>query len=117
MKHYNPITHHTQNTTPFDNSEEAWFWCCLCESLGCMRGKGGHRTVVRPCESSDIIIAVKRLLGSGIISQEHAQILSKYGMQQMPPHPNFGDSPRICKLWNEALDFLNNILKQKGIVA
>ena len=78
MKHYNPITHYNPNMTPFDNSEEAWFWCCLCESLGCKRGRGNHKTIIRPCESSDIIIAVKRLLGSGIISQEHAKILSKY---------------------------------------
>ena len=117
MKQCNSTIDYDQLTTPFDSSEEAWFWCCLCESLGHARGRGGHRTITRPCESSDIVIAVKRLLKSGLISSEQAYILSKYGTRQMPPHPNFGDNPRLCKLWDNALSFLDNILRQKGIVA
>ncbi len=117
MKHDNSINQDTQNVTPFDSSEEAWFWCCLCESLRHLRGRGGHRKITRPCESSDIVIAVKRLLNSGLISTEQAQIMSKYGLRQMPPHPNFGDSNRTCLLWDNALSFLDNILRQKGIVA
>lgn len=107
----------TEDTTPFDSSEEAWFWCCLCESLGHIRAHGGDRKISRPCESSDIIIAVKRLVQSGKITAEQAKILLKYGKEQTPPHPHFGDSLRVCSLWREALNFLGGILKQKGIVA
>ena len=107
----------TAETTPFESSEEAWLWCCLCESLGSSKGRSSHRKIIRPCEASDIIIAVKRLVQNGIISHEQAKILSKYGMEQTPPHPHFGDSIRVCKLWNDALTFLDNILKQKGIIS
>lgn len=106
-----------EDVTPFDSSEEAWFWCCLCESLGHMSGRGGGRNISRPCEASDIVIAVNRLLKSGKITQEHAKILLKYGKEQTPPHPHFGDSLRVCSLWKDALNFLGNILKQKGIIA
>lgn len=117
MTSYYPYIEENAPATPFDSSEEAWLWCCLCESLGHIKGRGGHRTITRPCESADILIAAKKLLKTGKITHEHLQILSKYGLQQMPPHPNFGDSPRICRLWKDAMDFLENILKQKGIVA
>lgn len=104
-------------TTPFSSSEEAWFWCCFCESLKDIKGRGGHRNVIRPCESSDIIIAVNKLIREHIITSEQARILMKYGKEQVPPHPHFGDSLRVCKLWQNAIDFLDYILKKKGIVA
>lgn len=116
MKKIYSNTYLIEDTTPFDTSEEAWFWCCLCESLGHIKTRGYGRKISRPCESSDIIIAVKRLVQSGKITPEQARILSKYGMEQTPPHPHFGDSLRVCFLWREALKFLGNILKQKGIV-
>ena len=106
-----------KEAVPFDNAEEAWFWCCLCDQLE----KGSrHRTtssVARPCETSDIIIAVKKLLQEGTLRPSHVKILSKYGYSQVPPHPHFGDSRRICDLWKEALDFLGLLLKKKGIVS
>lgn len=111
--------HYSENTetTPFETSEEAWLWCCLCESMGHTKRHGSHRNIIRPCESSDIIIALKRLVHTGILTQEQAKILIKYGKEQTPPHPHFGDSQRICTLWKDGLSFLENILKQKGIIA
>ena len=106
-----------EKTTPFESAEEAWFWYCLCEQLqrgGRCRSDSG---VVRPCEKSDIVIAVKRLLQEGILRPSHIKILSKYGFSQVPPHPHFGDSLKICSLWKEALDFLAVLLKKKGIIA
>ena len=103
-------------TTPFDSSEEAWFWYCLCESLKNERAHNYEAKIIRPCESSDIAIAVKRLLCEGTIRPEHLKVLTKYGFEQVPPHPHFGDSLKICNLWKEALSFLENLLRKKGIV-
>jgi hypothetical protein len=105
-----------RETTPFESSEEAWFWYCLCEQLGHTRAHGGDSRIARPCESSDIIIAVKKLIQKGMIHPEHIHILQRYGIEQAPPHPHFGATQRICKLWNEAMHFLDTILRQKGIV-
>ena len=106
-----------EKTTPFESAEEAWFWYCLCEQLqkGSQHYSGSH--VARPCEKSDILIAVKRLTQMGRLRPCHLKILSKYGFSQVPPHPHFGDSLKICSLWQEALDFLGALLKKKGIVA
>lgn len=105
-----------RETTPFESSEEAWFWYCLCEQLGNNRGHGGSSSIARPCESSDIIIAVKHLLQQGFLKPEHIRILQQYGFEQAPPHPNFGASRRICGLWQEAMGFLDTILRKKGII-
>ncbi len=106
-----------QKATPFETSEEAWFWYCLCEKNAKQRTKGYTPKTIRPCESSDIFIAVKRLATEGLLKPEHIKILSHYGFEQVPPHPHFGDTPRICRLWQEALHFLDKILSQKGIVS
>lgn len=105
-----------RETTPFESSEEAWFWYCLCEQLGHERAHKGDSHIARPCESSDIIIAVKKLIHKGAINPEHINILKQYGYEQAPPHPHFGATQRICKLWHEAMHFLDTILRQKGIV-
>ena len=97
-----------RETIPFQSSEDAWFWYCLCEQLGF--------EVARPCESSDILIAVKRLMREGLLKPEHIQILQKYGFEQTPPHVNFGATERICRLWREAMGFLDSLLRRKGIV-
>ena len=101
---------------PFDSAEEAWFWYCLCEQQGANRGHCGDSNVCRPCETSDIFVAVKSLLRGGVLRPAHVKVLSKYGYCQVPPHPHFGDSLKICKLWKEALAFLDVLLRKKGIV-
>ncbi len=107
----------TKETLPFDSAEEAWFWYCLCEQDKEYRAKKSDSRYVRPCETSDIVITVKNLFKKGILKSPHLKVLSKYGFTQVPPHPHFGDSVGICKLWQEAMNFLGLSLKQKGIVS
>ncbi len=105
-----------QDTTPFTSAEEAWFWYCLCEQLGNDHPGGSKARIVRPCESSDIFLAVKKLRRAGILRPKHIKVLAKYGLEQIPPHPHFGDSLNICNLWQEAIRFLDSLLRRKGIV-
>ena len=105
-----------RQTTPFESSEEAWFWYCLCQRLGFERARGNGKGIARPCESSDIVIAVKKLLRMGRIRPAHLKVMTYYGQEQAPPHVNFGATERICSLWREAMDFLDSLLRQKGIV-
>lgn len=106
----------TTDYIPFENSEEAWFWCCLCESLGNERARAQGARVLRPCESADIKISLNRLMRDGRLTEHHVRVLSKYGYKQIPPHENFGQPRRECSLWREALHLLENILMLKGIV-
>lgn len=117
MRNKNLYSIECQETTPFLSAEEAWFWCCLCEQM-----KSNHPTyrphrIVRPCDAADILVAVRRLQQEGKLRPSHIRVLSKYGVSQVPPHPHFGDSSKICALWKEALSFLNTILVRKGIVS
>ena len=114
-KYLNQFT--TTETTPFESAEEAWFWYCLCEQTNRQSRSHNNYKIIRPCETSDIFIAVKKLLKCGILKPIHVKILSKYGFQQVPPHPHFGDSLKICNLWREALNFLGTLLIKKGIVS
>ena len=103
---------------PFYTAEEAWLWCCWCETHKGDRGRfsSARRSVARPCEASDILIVLKRLVWKGILKQYHVRVLSKYGLEQMPPHISFGASFDECRLWRDALFVMEPILISKGIV-
>ena len=105
------------DTTPFTSAEEAWFWYCLCQQLDANRSRESKAHIIRPCESSDIFLAIKKLIRAGLLQPKHIKVLAKYGLLQTPPHPHFGDSLSICSLWQEALRFLDSLLRRKGIVA
>ena len=99
----------------FDSAEEVWFWFCLCESVE--RGRSGGGFWTRPCETSDVAIIVKRLVREGKITQNHLRVLSKYGLEQMPPCEAFGASSTDCFLWKSALFEMEKVFRQKSIVA
>ena len=104
-------------TEPFGSAEEAWFWYCRCEQMSDERPSFSGNKIARPCETSDIFLTLKSLFQKGILRPSHLKVLSKYGYAQVPPHPHFGDSLKICSLWQEALEFLGLPLKKKGIIA
>ena len=100
---------------PFESAEEVWLWCCYCES----EEKGAHLSgglTARPCETSDIAIILKRLVTEKKISQNHLRILSRFGLAQLPPHPQSGNSLEECRLWQEALNFFEPVFRLKGII-
>ena len=102
--------------SPFADAEEVWLWFCFCESSK-DRGRLAGASVSRPCETSDVAIVLKRLVQQKKILQEHLKVLSRFGLAQLPPHPQSGDSAEECRLWREALDFFDPIFRAKGIVA
>ena len=107
----------SREAVPFETTEKAWFWYCLCRQLGFERGHRQDSRTARPCETSDIFISLKRLLNRGVLRPAHVLVLQKYGERQEAPHVNFGASNRVCRLWQDAIDALDLLLRQKGIVA
>ncbi len=99
----------------FDTAQEAWMWFCFCETMPSHHA-ARQREWTRPCETSDIAIAVKRLVREKKISQSHLKVLSQYGLKQLPPDERCGDSKTVCDLWKQALYRLFEVLKLKGIV-
>ncbi len=105
-----------RQSEPFLTAEEAWMWCCWCEMHKDGDSSGKPSRLARPCESSDILIVLKRLVATGRLKQYHVRVLSKYGLEQAPPHIAFGATFDECRLWREALFVMEPVLIQKGIV-
>ena len=100
---------------PFQDAEEVWLWFCYCEASS-KDGRSAGCSTARPCETSDVAIILKRLVSEKKISQRHLKVLSRFGLAQLPPHPQSGDSAEECHLWREALAFFDPIFRIKGIV-
>ena len=99
----------------FDTAEEVWFWFCLCESSP--KGYSGYSSgMMRPCETSDVVIILKRLILNKKLTQEHLKVLSMYGLKQISPSERYGDPVFHCFLWKQALEKLSEVFKLKGII-
>jgi hypothetical protein len=103
---------------PFATAEAAWFWFMLTQKL---RWEGaelddrpaGHS---RPCEPDDIYRAVKHLAREGDLGRRHLRALHRFGVLDRPPDPRCSDEAMDCRHWDEALERLAALLKEKGIV-
>ncbi len=104
-------------TLPFISSEEAWFWFSRCQRLrlqGARFMDGG--SVKRPCDPDDLARAVMELKRRRRIGTEHVGVLARYGFLERPPDPRRREEGRAARLWDEGLDRLTTVLKEKGIV-
>ena len=99
----------------FENAEDVWFWFCFCESMPKSSCKGDG-LMVRPCETSDIAIIVKRLVQNKKLTQAHLKILSIYGLKQMIPYEKCGDPVSHCFLWKQAISVMSKVFEEKGLI-
>ncbi len=100
----------------FENTEEAWFWCCSCRESPKDLGRRTSGPFQRPCEYVDILFYIKQLFIKNKIKKEHLEILNYYGQKQLPPHVKFGSSMKQCRIWNEAIQILGKLLFVKKII-
>ncbi|MCK6417817.1 MAG: hypothetical protein L6Q57_02620 [Alphaproteobacteria bacterium] len=112
-----PIT--AIKTVPFDSVVEAWFWFiqAMAARNDGARIAAGRAPVPRPCEPTDILKVLDRLVRNRRLLKEHLLVLRHYGRRLMAPDPRRVKEARAYKLWVEALDVLHAPLVQKGIVA
>lgn len=104
---------------PFDSVEEAWFWFVQAQEARASGARivAGRGMVPRPCEPLDMIRVVDRLYRQRKLIRDHLHVLVHYGRRLMAPDPDRRLEARASGLWREALDFLDPILREKGIVA
>ncbi|CAA7617614.1 hypothetical protein [Magnetospirillum sp. UT-4] len=104
---------------PFASAEEAWLWYSRCQvaRLEGVRCAGGLGLAERPCDPDDIVRAVMGLVRRGILAVAHLSVLGRFGARLAVPDPAAGDSQIDSRLWTEALDRLETVLRGKGIVA
>ena len=104
---------------PFRNAEDAWFWTMAAQrarrdGARYIANAGG---VPRPCEPDDVVRALDALYRERRIDLVHARVLRVWGERQMPPDPGHGTEQHDFRLWRQALERLEWVLRVKGIVA
>ncbi|MBC8337148.1 MAG: hypothetical protein H8E39_00515 [Alphaproteobacteria bacterium] len=115
---YSPRSFRQTPSAPFLNAEEAWFWFIRCQKARAdgARFEAGMGAMVRPCDPDDLYRAVRHLERKRRITPDHIKTLNDFGRQERPPDPRCREEERPSRLWDEALDKLSTVLKNKGII-
>jgi len=103
---------------PFRCAEEAWFWTmtALIARREGARFVANQGVVVRPCEPDDVVKCLDTLYRRRRIDLVHARILRIWGERQMAPNPANPRDRCDWRLWREAIERLEWMLRVKGIV-
>ena len=104
---------------PFHCAEEAWFWTmsALAARRDGARFTANQGRVTRPCDPDDVIKCLDTLYRQRRIDLVHARILRIWGDRQMAPNPAHPRERCDWRLWREAMERLEWLLRVKGIVA
>lgn len=104
---------------PFHCAEEAWFWtmAALIARREGARFIANQSPLVRPCEPDDVVKCLDTLYRRRRLDLVHARILRIWGERQMAPNPANPRERCDWRLWREALERLEWLLRVKGIVA
>jgi hypothetical protein len=103
---------------PFRSVDEAWFWtmaALTARHSGASRSSAAGK-IARPCEPDDVVKCLDTLYRRRRIDLLHARILRIWGERQTAPNPAFAAERCDWRIWREALDRLEWLLRVKGIV-
>lgn len=100
----------------FTSPEDAWFWAMTSLQARREGARGGGAGVPRPCEPDDILRCLDGLYRNQRIGLPHARVLRTWGERRARPDPS-RDRGSEYALWQEAMDRMEPILRQKGIVS
>ena len=112
-----PKNPHLQ-VTLFVDAEEAWFWYMRSQKARWdgARFDADRSVSERPCTPDDIYRAIMALYRQKLIKKEHLRTLASYGLIETPPDPKDRQQQQDARLWDEALDRLTTVLKQKNLI-
>jgi hypothetical protein len=105
-------------TIPFSRADEAWFWYARCQRA---RNEGARfrdlgRKESRPCDPDDIYRYVMSMVRAGDLNREHVRVMALFGLMDRVPDSRTEEEAGPARLWDEAMDGLDGILRDKGIV-
>jgi hypothetical protein len=104
---------------PFHSAEEAWLWtmAALTARREGARYSANKGAVSRPCEPDDVVKCLDTLYRQRRIDLQHARILRIWGERRAAPNPAFASERGDWRLWREAMERLEWLLRVKGIIA
>ena len=108
----------TKHTAPFRSADDAWFWTmsALAARRDGARYRAGLGKVARPCDPDDVIKCLDRLYRRRRVDLIHARILRIWGERGVAPNPAYPAERAEFRLWSEAMDRMEWMLRIKGIV-
>ena len=103
---------------PFVDAEEALFWFVRAQQArdDGARIQRGLAEIIRPCDPDDIYRAIKELAMRQLIRPRHLEVLQVYGALMRAPDKRCEEEVQDFTFWDEALDRLTTILRQKEII-
>jgi len=118
MQYNAPPPRNNIDTVPFTSAEEAWFWFIDAQDAKASGARivAGQGLNPRPCETVDILKVLDRLYRNRRLIRDHLLVLRHYGRRKIPPDSYRVKEARAHRLWHEALDIIEEVLVQKGIV-
>lgn len=104
---------------PFAAAEEAWFWAWAgwTARMEGARVVAGAGEAPRPCEPSDVVNVVRRLMRRGALHINHVETLIAWGAAGHAPSYQRARERIAWSRWREAMAALEPALRAKGIVA
>ena len=107
-----------ETAEPFRDAEEAWLWtmAALQARRDGARYIANAGRVRRPCEPDDVVKCLDTLYRRRRVDLAHARVLRIWGERQAAPDPAHAAERCDWRLWREALDSLEWLLRSKEIV-
>ena len=104
---------------PFRTADEAWLWtmAALTARRDGARYTARQGKIARPCEPDDVVKCLDTLYRNRRIDLGHARILRIWGERQLVPNPAHPSERSDFRLWREAMERLEGLLRGKGIIA
>lgn len=117
-KYHLPKPQNSAPATPFTSAEEVWFWFIAAQEArnDGARFSAGAGLLSRPCEPIDILKILDRLYRNRRLLRDHLLVLRHYGRRYMAPDARRIKEVRAASLWNEAMERIESVLEDKGIV-
>ena len=102
---------------PFATTEEAWFWTMSALAARQHGGGSSGTRIPRPCDPDDVVKCLDTLYRRRRLDLVHARILRIWGERGRTPNPAYASERADWRLWREAMERLEWVLRVKGIVA
>jgi len=106
------------HVTLFHSAEEAWFWFIAATQAtkDGARIRANEGLYKRPCEPSDILKICERLRRHRRLDMNHFRVMRHYGLRMVAPDSTHAREVFASRLWDDAMEILEEVLIAKDIV-
>lgn len=98
----------------FDTVTDALMWSGWVTHYRQHGDKRGHHRSPRPFTADDVVMQLNKAATQGKITMDHLRVAKYFIKQQRTP--DHGDRDWLHTLWQEAIEAVEPMLKQKGYV-